>query len=205
MSALTIHCHEFRRSWYESLPIILYAFRATVSTTTGYSPSFLLYGREAPLPFDSLFKLEHQHTVSLPVYAQQLERTFQNVYKGVAKSQAAAVERNRVARDRREGRVAIVYEPGESVLVWGPTAAGAPYPDKTKLLYQWSKPMIVKERVSDLRRLLERVELKNSTQFRISEVVHVKRLRAYTPLPDGAPSVQNSPPPPHYTWAAPAM
>ena len=76
----------------------------------------------------------------------------------------AAMEKNREFRDRTEHRKHVTFCPGDFVLVWGPTSAGAPYPDKKKLLYQWSTPRVVHERVSDLHyRLLERVEHKHST------------------------------------------
>ena len=201
VAALTIHCHEVRTSWEDALDPILFAFRASVSTTTGHSPFFLVYGRQAPLPLDSVFGLEHDaKQVSLPAYTQQLKCTLQNVYKSVAKTQLAAAERNRLNRDSKEKREQVVYQPGDIVLVWGPVTAGAPYV-KTKLLYQWSVPKIVKTRVSDLHyKLLERVELKRSVEYRTSQPVHVNRLRPYTPMPDGSPSVQNVPPPPRTAW-----
>ena len=60
MAALCIHCHEFRHSWDEALPLILYAFRASVSSTTGHSPFYLTYGREAPLPMGAILSLKHR-------------------------------------------------------------------------------------------------------------------------------------------------
>ena len=68
-AALTIYCHEFRSSWEDALDPILFALRASVSASTGYSPFYLVYGRDAPLPLDSIFGLEHDTTpVSLPAY-----------------------------------------------------------------------------------------------------------------------------------------
>ena len=200
-AALTIYCHEFRSSWEDALDPILFAFRASVSASTGYSPFYLVYGRDAPLPLDSIFGLEHDATpVSLPAYAHKLKQTLQNVYKGVAQTQFRAQERNRMKRDAKQDRKAVVYRPGDTVMVWGPVGAGAPY-RKTKLLYQWSKPRLIKNRVSDLHyRLLERVEGKHSVQYKVGQPVHVNRLRHYTPLPDGSPSVQNQPPPPTVLW-----
>jgi len=204
VAALCIHCHEFRDGWDDALPLILFAFRASVSSTTGYSPFFLTYGREAPLPVDALFQLNSQGVSSLPDYAERLQQTLVNVYKDVAKTQMAALERNRVTRDNNEGRVDVKYQPGESVLVWGPVTAGAPY-RKSKLLYQWSKPKVIKEKVSDIHyRLLERVEGKHHTSYRTTEPIHVNRLRPYVPLSDGTPSVQNQPPPPRVTWQQPS-
>ena len=135
MACLTVHVHEFHSKWDEALPLIEFAYRASVSTTTGYSPFFLVYGRDAPLPLDSLFKLEQgSQPQTLPQYAQRLQQNLQAVYKGVAKAHMAAIEKNRGYRDSKEKRAAVTFEPGEYVLVWGPIAAGAPYPGKKKLL-----------------------------------------------------------------------
>jgi hypothetical protein len=137
-------------------------------------------------------------------YARRLQQTLQNVYKGVTKSHMAAMEKNREFRDRTEHRKHVTFCPGDFVLVWGPTSAGAPYPDKKKLLYQWSTPRVVHERVSDLHyRLLERVEHKHSTTYDISPPIHVNRLRPFSPLEDGKPSVTNQPPPVRVHWHSP--
>ena len=184
VAALCIYCHEYRCAWDEALPQILFAFRASVSATTGYSPFFLVYGREAPLPVDSLFKLQHdENPITYAGYAARMQRAMQNVYKGVAKTQLKAMQRNKVDRDRREQRIAVSYEPGDSVLVWGPVSKGAPYPNKKKLLYQWSEPRIVKERVSPLHyKLYRRVELKNSVEYREGPPVHVNPTQVVSSL-----------------------
>jgi hypothetical protein len=205
MACLTVHVHEFRSTWDDALAPILFAFRASVSTTTGYSPFFLVYGREAPLPLDSLFKLEQEgRPQSVEQYTRRLHQTLQNVYKGVAKAHMAAMEKNRDYRDRKEQRKHVSFTPGDFVLVWGPVAAGAPYPDKKKLLYQWSTPRVVHTQISDLHyRVLERVENKHSVSYELSQPIHVNRLRPFSPLDDGKPSVPNQPPPPKSRWITP--
>ena len=37
---------ESRSNWEEYLPLILYAYRTSVNSSTGLSPYFLMYGRE---------------------------------------------------------------------------------------------------------------------------------------------------------------
>ena len=100
----------------------------------------------------------------------------------------------RLFRDTKQRRKAVVYEPGDAVLVWGPVTAGAPY-KKAKFLYQWSNPHVVKEKVSDVSyRLLREKDLKASVRYETTPPIHVNRLLPYTPLGDGSPSISTIPP-----------
>ena len=39
-------------AWLDALPFTEYAINSTITQTTGYSPFFMLYGQEVPLPFN---------------------------------------------------------------------------------------------------------------------------------------------------------
>ena len=41
-----------QRDWCERLPMVMAAYRSSVHTTTGFSPNFLVYGREVNAPID---------------------------------------------------------------------------------------------------------------------------------------------------------
>ena len=91
------------------------------------------------------------------------------------------------------------------VLVWGPVRAEAPYKSKTKLLYQWSKPMVVAERVSSLLYVLQVQKRKNDSVVLVkTNPIHVNRLRPFTPLMDGTPSVGNAAPEVRIPFTKPA-
>ena len=44
---LSAYCNEFQDNWDEALGIIAYHYNTTVNDATGYTPFFLMYGREA--------------------------------------------------------------------------------------------------------------------------------------------------------------
>ena len=115
MACITIHCHEYRATWDEAFPVILFAYRASVNRMSGYSPFFLCYGREAPKLTDYLFD-QDAPTPTPQGYAQRLSTTMQNIYRDVARRQLREQEYNRRYRDRREDRKVVAYQPGDWLL-----------------------------------------------------------------------------------------
>jgi transposase InsO family protein len=47
-----------KKNWKVHLPKLMFAYNSTVNKTTGFSPYFLLFGRESHLPIDSIFPVE---------------------------------------------------------------------------------------------------------------------------------------------------
>ena len=200
-ASLTINCHEFRSSWDDALPAILYAYRASATRVSGYSPFYVVYGREAPIAIDRLLAQGILPRSNGPVsddvngWVGTLSKSLAKVYTNVVRQQVKARECNRLYRNKHENRKDVTFERGQMVLVWGPVSAGAPYKSKTKLMYQWSKPMIVAERVSSLLYVLQVQKRRNgSLVLERTQPIHVNRLRPFTPLMDGTPSVGNAAP-----------
>ena len=53
---LAAYVNEFQDDWDQYLALVAHAYRTTVNEATGYSPYFLLYGREAPQPAEHYVK-----------------------------------------------------------------------------------------------------------------------------------------------------
>ena len=65
MLATTVADHPF--GWEEALPKMCMAYNSSVHSTTGYTPFFLMYDREARLPIDIVY--------GVPAQQQQDETT----------------------------------------------------------------------------------------------------------------------------------
>ena len=52
-----------KRRWKDHLPKLAFAYNSTVNKSTGYSPFFLMFGRNSKLPIDSMFGLDSAEEV----------------------------------------------------------------------------------------------------------------------------------------------
>jgi hypothetical protein len=192
-AAITIQCHEYHLEWDECLDAIMYVYRASVSRSTAYSPFEMVYGRPAPLAVDSLFD-KQEEPKSAHEYVRRLEKHLAVIYARAAAQQYRVQQQNASYRDGNEKRKEVQFEVGDAVLVWGPVTKNAPYL-KSKLLYQWSEPFVVKTKVSKLHYILMQEQQRAGGKVMVeTTAMHVNRLRPYTPWSDGRPSISNEPP-----------
>ena len=87
-----------QRNWDEKLPSIMAAYRAARHESTGYSPNFIMFGRENRAPVDIVLgdiPQEEQHYYSYNEYVAQMQERWRECY-------AAAREHLEVAAERRK-------------------------------------------------------------------------------------------------------
>jgi transposase InsO family protein len=90
-------------SWVEMLPVVLFAFRNLAQETTGYSPHFLNFGRDALMPIDVSWSMGSEQSLferrdfdNTPGgFATSLIARLQAAFKLVRKAQSEASEKNK--------------------------------------------------------------------------------------------------------------
>jgi len=50
-----------KNDWKKHVDKLVFAYKSTANKTTGYSPHYLMFGREMSLPIDNLFNFESMH------------------------------------------------------------------------------------------------------------------------------------------------
>ena len=75
---------EQKKDWKIYVPAMVHAYNCTRNTATGYSPYYLLFGREPRLPIDLEFGLKRGNQQSPPsksTYVTQLRRRLRFAHK----------------------------------------------------------------------------------------------------------------------------
>ena len=101
-------------NWDKFLPIISMAIRGTANRNTGYTPNYLMFGRELSLP-DELFGISqlNQPEQDLPEYIQTLRSHLKRAHEVTRTNIGHAQRRQKRVYDRK--LFTRTFEPGDSV------------------------------------------------------------------------------------------
>lgn len=79
---LASYIAKHQTNWDEFLSVIAFAYRTTVNTATGYTPFYLLYGREASSPTTDHYD---NADITIAEYSQNLRDSLVEVWESVSK------------------------------------------------------------------------------------------------------------------------
>ena len=132
-AAMTILTKKDVSKWDWYLPAILFSYRVAPCESTGFSPYFLMYGREPQLPVDLYFRTKtDDHTgTTAQSYASSVANTLAQAYEYVRVAQYERAYRNRVARDVK--RTQPTFELGSKVFYWYDKASEKTFTDENNL------------------------------------------------------------------------
>ena len=168
MLSTTLRDHPF--DWEERLRKVCMAYNSSVQSSTGYTPFYLMFGREARLPIDIVFGTKSPDPVPVGEYASEMKQALTEAYDGVRKNQEASHRQQSEIYNRRvHGNP---YSVGE--LVWLHNAA-IPAGQSKKLHHPWTGPFKVTERIGEADYRIKEVYGKKHA------VVHFNRLKLCKP------------------------
>ncbi|KAL6485589.1 hypothetical protein MHYP_G00049810 [Metynnis hypsauchen] len=133
-----------KRQWSRHVSQLVHAYNSTKNDATGYSPYYIMFGREARLPIDVCFGTDDQGPISHSRYVEDLKRELKSAYELATKSATQVHLRNkknyeRVLRSQ-------VLAKGDRVLLKNLGLKG-----KHKLQSRWnSLPYVIVEKLPDL-------------------------------------------------------
>lgn len=116
-----------KSNWKSSLNKLIYAYNATKSEVTGFSPFYLLYGRSPRLPVDMLFSLSpggDQGDSNHQTYMQRWKQGMTDAYEITRENASKAAVRGKRHYDSKMRYSALL--PGDRVLVRNLTPRGGP-------------------------------------------------------------------------------
>jgi hypothetical protein len=141
-----------KKPWVDLLPWVLFADRTTVHGPTGFTPFYMVYGREAVLPVETRFPTwrtlgwdeVHDRSTLLQLRTRQLEMRDEDI------------EESRLRKNRRRAEGKAYFDAihqirrkpiqaGDLVLVYDVKNIDQDKSKNTKLLYRWLGPYKVRE------------------------------------------------------------
>ena len=192
---------ETSGEWDQYLPQAELAYNSTVHSSTGFSPFFLVNGREPNLPLDILLNCCPTLTSSTPgtpaAYATHLATRLSCAFREAAHNSAANKQRQKTQYDKKV--VFHPHQPGDLVLLDDPAHK------MNKLAPRWKGPYVVLQRMNSNGYPGVTYEIKDprSTGSR-QWIVHHNRLKTYRgTLPTSSP-VRQPPAAPAEVGTAPA-
>ena len=92
-----------KRNWQELITTLTHAYNCTVSPVTGFSPYFLMFGRNPKLPLDIDLGIPtmEQEVASQQNYAQKLSSRLQWAYERAQENSKKESEHHKMYYDRR--------------------------------------------------------------------------------------------------------
>jgi hypothetical protein len=172
-SMLAIYIGEQRHNrWADYLPEVCLAYQSAVHSSLGCSPFELMYGTQLRMPGDWELPtmqeaLNNPDQEAVYIYAKMRVMADQAVAE-LAKAQQRM--KTQVDKTRKE----VLFEKGDSVLVYRPQRAKRDGSEKEKLCAHWTGPVVIQQRV--------RPELYTVNHPDIpfwEERVHVSRLKRF--------------------------
>lgn len=135
-----------KQKWSQHISQLVHAYNCTKNEATGYSPYFLLFGREARLPIDVCFgtSSEGAEGQTYQKYVENLKTDLQKAYRLASETALKNHQRNKRLYDQKVKYQSVL--PGDRVLIRNLSFTG-----KHKLEDKWnSTPYIVLEKLDNL-------------------------------------------------------
>ena len=169
LQSLATSVEDHPENWDEFVRQICMAYSTSVHPTTGFTPFYLMFGRQAKLPVELMYGTPETETMPPSQYAMTLKTSLGEAYARVRERTARQLERQKELYNRRiHGNP---FKVGDHVWVLFPHV---PRGKSRKLYRPWSGPFIVVKKLSDV---TYRVQETNNRRRRI--IVHFNRLKPY--------------------------
>ncbi|UYV71288.1 hypothetical protein LAZ67_8002510, partial [Cordylochernes scorpioides] len=170
INMLSMYVNTDQKNWDEILPFITHAYNTTIQETTGYSPFFLMFGREPTSLLDdrniSVDIDKDDYDEYIKHHLDKINRTRKLVINNTIKTQ------EKMKKNYDKKHMERSYEPGELVAVWTPIRKIGKC---EKLLRKYFGPYRILKKLSNVNYLIEPKD--NPGQDPL--IVHVSRIKPY--------------------------
>ncbi|UYV66132.1 K02A2.6-like, partial [Cordylochernes scorpioides] len=168
---LSMYVDVDQKNWDSVLPFITFAYNTARQETTGFSPFFLVHGREAETMLDALFPYqpdyeEDEHISHLMMDAEEARQL----------ARLQTLKAQDIDKERYDSRhKPVYYDVGDLVWVFTPVRKVGL---SEKLLNKYFGPYRITKKLSDVNYEVTTVD-ESRRKARYKDVVHVLRMKPY--------------------------
>jgi len=168
---ISTFCRNYDK-WDRNLPLLTLAYRSSVHEVTGYTPNFVMMGREVSLPLDVMLgSLQDERRQGVPEYVQNLQQRMETCFAEVRDQLKAFGERQRRYYDlSAHGQP---FEPGTPVYLREKTRKVGVSP---KLAPKWLGPYLVRKQYGNVCEVLTSPKISKIYHFDLLKRCHLQDL-----------------------------
>jgi len=170
-SMLATTITESGGEWEEHLPKVCFAYNTSKQASTGFTPFQLMFGRQARIPLDVIYKTPMPQSVNVPQYVVQLRKSLEKAHNLARQNLKTAAGRQKERYDRNAHGEP--YKIGDKVWLHSTVV---PRGRAKKLHCPWSGPFTIIKCITDA---VYRVQ--DTRARRRRHVVHFDRLKPCDP------------------------
>ena len=167
-------------NWKSHLPKLAFAYNSTINKTTGFTPFYLMFGRESILPIDSMFAEEFASTSrnkSHREFVEDWQRSMKEAYELANKRIVKTAEYNKQYYDKNRKVREVEIGVGDKVLVRNMREKGG----TGKLRSHWERNLF---QVVEKRDDFPVYKVKNVNKAKDVRVLHRNMLMKVEELPE---------------------
>jgi hypothetical protein len=185
-SMLGSYTQKTQKEWADLLPHIVFAYNTSVHNATGYTPYYLLYGREACIGSEIILRGERE-TRSLPEYIKNMHRNIALAQQHVAnRVNATADERDRINDMMKH---TVQYHIGDEVYIYLLPRSDAKNDVTRKLMSPYHGPYRVTKVINDVAYQVEHLETKKKKSVHVSKMKKVHKRPQHLMPPEEQPQI----------------
>ena len=168
LNMLATHCKNNPWNWEEHLQKVCFAYNTSIHTSTGYSPYYLMFGRQPVLPIDVQYGTTQPHQQpSVNEYAAELDQRLTSAFELARRTSGIQHERQKQYYDTKTHGES--HAVGDLVWLHNPKV---PKNSSKKLFHPWTGPFKVVKKLSEYTYRIQKQEGR-----RLRQVVHFNRLK----------------------------
>ena len=171
---ISAFCQTYKE-WDKNLPLLTLAYRSTVHEVTGFTPNYIMTGREVSLPLDVMLgSIRDRDETTVPGYVERLKYRLQGCFEEVRQHLKQFGE-----RQKRYYNLSLhgeQYRPGDLVYLREKTRKKQVSP---KLMPKWKGPYVIVKRFGTVYEVMMNLKASKLFHFDLLKPCHIQDVPAW--------------------------